>query len=165
MSDERKLDTSMTLMELAEKGYTVGDLFAAYGIHPVVVEKGTEEHKKPNLILRITRVIQELGIPAHIKGYQYLRKAIEMAVKDMTYIDAVTKELYPAVAKEFGTTSSIVERAMRHAIGVAWERGDLETLQKYFGYTVSSTKGKPTNSEFIAMIVDKLRLEGYGADQ
>ena len=107
----------------------------------------------------VTSVIHEIGVPAHIKGYQYLREAIIIAVGDMDVINAVTKILYPEVAKRFGTTASRVERAIRHAIEVAWDRGDLETLQKYFGYTVSNAKGKPTNSEFIAMIADKLQLE------
>ena len=108
----------------------------------------------------VTGVIHEIGVPAHIKGYQYLREAIIIAVNNMEVINAVTKVLYPAVAKRFGTTPSRVERAIRHAIEVAWDRGDLETLQKYFGYTVSNTKGKPTNSEFIAMIADRLMLNG-----
>ena len=108
----------------------------------------------------VTAVIHEIGVPAHIKGYQYLREAIIIAVNDMEVINAVTKVLYPAVAKRFGTTPSRVERAIRHAIEVAWDRGDLETLQKYFGYTVSNTKGKPTKSEFIAMIADRLMLSG-----
>ena len=108
---------------------------------------------------RVTAIIHDVGVPAHIKGYQYLREAILIAVKDMEVINAVTKVLYPAVAKRYGTTASRVERAIRHAIEVAWDRGDLETLQKYFGYTVSNAKGKPTNSEFIAMIADRLRLE------
>ena len=96
---------------------------------------------------------------AHIKGYQYLRQAIIIAVEDMDVINAITKVLYPQVAKAFGTTPSRVERAIRHAIEVAWDRGDLEILQKYFGYTVSTAKGKPTNSEFIALIADKLQLQ------
>ena len=108
---------------------------------------------------RVTAIIHEIGVPAHIKGYQYLREAIIMTVEDMDVINAVTKVLYPEVARKFGTTASRVERAIRHAIEVAWDRGDLETLQKYFGYTVSNTKGKPTNSEFIAMIADRLVLE------
>ncbi|MBM6869848.1 sporulation transcription factor Spo0A [Pseudoflavonifractor phocaeensis] len=107
----------------------------------------------------VTSIIHEIGVPAHIKGYQYLREAILIAVADMDVINAVTKVLYPEVAKHFGTTASRVERAIRHAIEVAWDRGDLETLQKYFGYTVSNAKGKPTNSEFIAMIADRLQLE------
>jgi len=107
----------------------------------------------------VTSIIHEIGVPAHIKGYQYLREAILIAVNDMDVINAVTKVLYPEVAKRFATTPSRVERAIRHAIEVAWDRGDLETLQKFFGYTVSNTKGKPTNSEFIAMIADRLVLE------
>ena len=107
----------------------------------------------------VTAIIHEIGVPAHIKGYQYLREAIMITVRDMDVINAVTKVLYPEVAKRFATTPSRVERAIRHAIEVAWDRGDLETLQKYFGYTVSVSKGKPTNSEFIAMIADRLTLE------
>ena len=108
---------------------------------------------------QITAIIHDVGVPAHIKGYQYLREAILIAVEDIDVINAVTKVLYPEVAKRFGTTASRVERAIRHAIEVAWDRGDLETLQKYFGYTVSNAKGKPTNSEFIAMIADRLQLQ------
>lgn len=110
------------------------------------VEEGVE------LSSQITSIIHEIGVPAHIKGYQYLREAILIAVEDMEVINAVTKVLYPEVARRYNTTPSRVERAIRHAIEVAWDRGDLETLQKFFGYTVSNTKGKPTNSEFIAMI-------------
>ena len=112
-----------------------------------------------SLETQVTMIIHQIGVPAHIKGYQYLREAILIAVEDMDVINAVTKVLYPEVAKRFGTTSSRVERAIRHAIEVAWDRGDLETLQKYFGYTVSTSKGKPTNSEFIAMIADRLQLQ------
>lgn len=107
----------------------------------------------------VTSMIHEIGVPAHIKGYQYLREAIIIAVNDMEVINAITKVLYPQVAKTFATTPSRVERAIRHAIEVAWDRGDLETLQRFFGYTVSNTKGKPTNSEFIALIADKLQLQ------
>ncbi len=107
----------------------------------------------------VTAIIHDIGVPAHIKGYQYLREAIIYTVNDMDAINAVTKVLYPAVARKFGTTASRVERAIRHAIEVAWDRGDLDTLQKYFGYTVSNSKGKPTNSEFVAMISDRLVLE------
>ena len=113
---------------------------------------------EPDLESAVTEVIHEIGVPAHIKGYQYLREAIIITIQDMEVINAVTKVLYPAVAKKFGTTPSRVERAIRHAIEVAWDRGDLETLQKFFGYTVSNIKGKPTNSEFIAMIADCLSL-------
>ncbi len=110
----------------------------------------------------VTSIIHEIGVPAHIKGYQYLREAIIIAVNDMDVINAITKVLYPQVAKTFQTTPSRVERAIRHAIEVAWDRGDLDTLQRFFGYTVSNTKGKPTNSEFIALIADKLQLQLKG---
>ncbi len=111
-----------------------------------------------NIELLVTDVIHQIGVPAHIKGYQYLREAIMIAIDDLGIINAVTKKLYPMVARKFDTTSSRVERAIRHAIEVAWDRGDLETLDAYFGYTIQSSRGKPTNSEFIAMISDKLRL-------
>lgn len=111
-----------------------------------------------NLEAVVTDIIHEIGVPAHIKGYQYLREAIILTINDMDMINAVTKVLYPEVAKKFATTPSRVERAIRHAIEVAWDRGDIETLQKFFGYTVSNIKGKPTNSEFIAMIADNLSL-------
>ena len=122
-------------------------------------QPATPEERAAALKNMVTAVIHEIGVPAHIKGYQYLREAIMIAVNDMDVINAVTKVLYPEVAKRFETTPSRVERAIRHAIEVAWDRGDLETLQKYFGYTVSNAKGKPTNSEFIAMIADRLVLE------
>ena len=106
----------------------------------------------------VTDIIHEIGVPAHIKGYQYLREAIILTINDMDMINAVTKVLYPEVARKFNTTPSRLERAIRHAIEVAWDRGDIEVLQKFFGYTVSYIKGKPTNSEFIAMIADSLLL-------
>ena len=122
-------------------------------------ESARNGSREVSLESTVTAIIHEIGVPAHIKGYQYLREAILIAVADMEVINAVTKILYPEVAKRFGTTASRVERAIRHAIEVAWDRGDLETLQKYFGYTVSNAKGKPTNSEFIAMIADRLQLQ------
>lgn len=106
----------------------------------------------------VTPLIHDVGMPAHIKGYQYVREAIILTIKDVSMINAVTKALYPAVARRYNTTPSCVERAIRHAIEVAWNRGDLDTLQQLFGYTVSNAKGKPTNSEFIAMIADQLTL-------
>ncbi|MBR4077760.1 MAG: sporulation transcription factor Spo0A [Oscillospiraceae bacterium] len=114
---------------------------------------------EPSLEAMVTDIIHEIGVPAHIKGYKYLREAIIMTVEDPEMINGVTKILYPAVAKKYATTSSRVERAIRHAIEVAWDRGDVDTLQKYFGYTVSGIKGKPTNSECIAMIADHLSLQ------
>ncbi|MCD8240532.1 MAG: sporulation transcription factor Spo0A [Oscillospiraceae bacterium] len=125
-------------------------------VHPPVFAAATPEEAA--LESAVTEIIHEIGVPAHIKGYQYLREAIMITIQDMDVINAVTKVLYPAVAKKFGTTPSRVERAIRHAIEVAWDRGDIETLQKFFGYTVSNIKGKPTNSEFIAMIADCLSL-------
>ena len=119
---------------------------------------------KTNIETMVTNIIHEIGVPAHIKGYQYLREAIIIAVDDMDVINAITKVLYPQVAKTFQTTPSRVERAIRHAIEVAWDRGDLDTLQSFFGYTVSNTKGKPTNSEFIALIADRLQLQLKSAE-
>ena len=107
----------------------------------------------------ITSIIREIGIPAHIKGYQYIREAIMMTVNDMNLLNYITKLLYPTIAKKYKTTSSSVERAIRHAIEVAWNRGKIDVLEEMFGYTISAGKGKPTNSEFIALIADKLRLE------
>ena len=112
-----------------------------------------------SLEMRVTEIIHQIGVPAHIKGYQYLRDAILMAIEDDQIINAVTKRLYPAVAKRHATTSSRVERAIRHAIEVAWDRGDIDVLNSYFGYTIHNSRGKPTNSEFIAMIADKFRLQ------
>lgn len=112
-----------------------------------------------DLETEITNIIHEIGVPAHIKGYMYLREAITMVVNDMELLSAVTKELYPSIAKKFNTTASRVERAIRHAIEVAWGRGQIEAINKLFGYTVHNDKGKPTNSEFIAIIADKLRLK------
>lgn len=111
------------------------------------------------LELMVTEIIHEIGVPAHIKGYHYLRHSIIMVIKDAKVINAVTKLLYPSVAKYFNTTSSRVERAIRHAIEVAWDRGNIDVLNSYFGYTIQNERGKPTNSEFIAMIADKLRLQ------
>ena len=118
-----------------------------------------EEYIEEHLEKDITRMLHELGIPAHIKGYQYLRDAISMAVQDSEMMTSVTKILYPTIAKKHQTTASRVERAIRHAIEVAWDRGDVDILNSYFGYTIHTSRGKPTNSEFIAMISDKLRLE------
>ncbi|MBP8639901.1 MAG: sporulation transcription factor Spo0A [Oscillospiraceae bacterium] len=129
-------------------------------------QQGVDMHqRKDNLEAVVTEVIHEIGVPAHIKGYQYLREAIILTINDMDIINSVTKVLYPTVAKKFSTTPSRVERAIRHAIEVAWDRGDIETLQKFFGYTVSNVKGKPTNSEFIAMIADCLSLRRKVAER
>ncbi len=118
--------------------------------------------KKPSredIETQVTKVIHQIGVPAHIKGYQYLRTAILMTISDNDIINSVTKILYPSVAKKYQTTTSRVERAIRHAIEVAWDRGDVDTLNSYFGYTIQNNRGKPTNSEFIAMIADNMRLK------
>lgn len=113
----------------------------------------------PQLELMVTDIIHQIGVPAHIKGYHYLREAIILSVKNSEIVNSVTKLLYPTVAKKHSTTASRVERAIRHAIEVAWDRGDIDVLNSYFGYTIQNDRGKPTNSEFIAMISDKLRLQ------
>lgn len=118
-----------------------------------------EPSSRPDIESQVTKIIHQIGVPAHIKGYQYLRAAILMTIDDSEIINSVTKVLYPSVAKKYKTTTSRVERAIRHAIEVAWDRGDVDTLNSYFGYTVQNTRGKPTNSEFIAMIADNLRLK------
>lgn len=119
----------------------------------------SEKKNEENLEALVTNVIHEIGVPAHIKGYQYLREAIMMVVNDIDIINQITKQLYPDIAQKYHTTPSRVERAIRHAIEVAWGRGQQDVVERIFGYTVSAAKGKPTNSEFIAMIADKLRLE------
>jgi two-component system response regulator (stage 0 sporulation protein A) len=116
-------------------------------------------HGAPDLEMLVTEVIHQIGVPAHIKGYHYLRDAIIFAIESPDIINSVTKELYPTVAKKNSTTPSRVERAIRHAIEVAWDRGDVDVLNAYFGYTIQGSRGKPTNSEFVAMISDKLRLK------
>jgi two-component system response regulator (stage 0 sporulation protein A) len=113
-----------------------------------------------NVHARVTQIMRDVGVPAHIKGYQYMRDAILMAIKDREIISAVTKRLYPELAKNYKTTPSRVERAIRHAIEVAWNRGRVDTINELFGYTINTRKGKPTNSEFIAMVADTLRLSG-----
>ena len=134
-------------------------------IHRLMLKRSNPQPVKPQekshsaeLESQVTRIIHQIGVPAHIKGYQYLRTAIIMTVNDNEIINSVTKILYPSVAKQYKTTSSRVERAIRHAIEVAWDRGDVDTLNSYFGYTIQTSRGKPTNSEFIAMIADNLRL-------
>mgnify|MGYP000764942139 FL=1 len=125
--------------------------------------KATEKKEQTREVIHdlekdVTDMIHEIGVPAHIKGYQYLREAIMMAVEDIDMLGSITKILYPTIAKKYQTTASRVERAIRHAIEVAWSRGKMETLDALFGYTINTGKGKPTNSEFIALIADKIRL-------
>lgn len=124
---------------------------SSYETYETAVRKSLEN--------RVTDMIHEIGVPAHIKGYQYLRDAIIMSVNDIEMLNAITKILYPTIAKKYQTTSSRVERAIRHAIEVAWSRGKMETIDQLFGYTIHNGKGKPTNSEFIALLADKIRLE------
>ena len=161
------INKSSILMEASECG---ADLCIPkpYDITSLIfhVESLTRAQKNSNenpinadLESQVTKIIHQIGVPAHIKGYQYLRTAILMAVEDGDIINSVTKILYPSVAKKYQTTTSRVERAIRHAIEVAWDRGDVDTLTSYFGYTIQNSRGKPTNSEFIAMIADNLRLK------
>ena len=131
----------------------VGDIITAER-----VTRGTR-YLSANVEALVTSMIHDVGVPAHVKGYQYLREAIMMAVDDKDVMRAITKVLYPQVARKFHSTSSRVERAIRHAIELAWERGDEETLRKFFGYTISNARGKPTNAEFIALFADKIQLQ------
>lgn len=139
------------------KGEDAKKLFGAE--NKAVFEAGSRTH---DLEKDVTEMIHEIGVPAHIKGYQYLREAIMMSVEDTEMLNSITKILYPSIAKKFQTTPSRVERAIRHAIEVAWSRGKMETLDALFGYTINIGKGKPTNSEFIALIADKIRLRYRG---
>ena len=145
------------------KPYNIGSL--CEHIHSILKNRDRglsvpmESTQTPDIETQVTKIIHQIGVPAHIKGYQYLRTAILMTIKDSDIINSVTKILYPSVAKKYQTTTSRVERAIRHAIEVAWDRGDVDTLNSYFGYTIQNNRGKPTNSEFIAMIADNLRLK------
>lgn len=123
---------------------------------PYYIERPLTEEPLEHVI---TEIIHDVGVPVHIKGYQYLREAILLSVEDMDILDSITKSLYPEVAKKFHTTPSRVEHGIRHAIDVAWSRGNIETIEEMFGYTISQEKGRPTNSEFIALITDKIRME------
>ena len=158
-----------------EKVYRIlGDLISANKEFQIMITVPSEKKEPPAGAVRtdiqekavsrdlekdVTDMIHEIGVPAHIKGYQYLREAIMMSVEDNTMLSSITKILYPTIAKKFQTTPSRVERAIRHAIEVAWSRGRMETLDSLFGYTVNTGKGKPTNSEFIALIADRIRLQ------
>ena len=164
-SSERMMAEAMALKVsyFTIKPCDLADLARRIAAHntvmPVFNDPGKNLPPEVELEMRVTNIIHDIGVPAHIKGYQYLREAIIMTVKDMDIINAITKVLYPTVAKRYKTTSSRVERAIRHAIEVACDRGDVEVLNGFFGYTVSNVKGKPTNSEFISMIADRIRLE------
>jgi len=123
-----------------------------------ITPRKVEEKTTKNIDVEVTKMIQQMGVPAHVKGYQYLRESIVAVIKEVSLLGAVTKELYPMIAKRYATTPSRVERAIRHAIELAWDRGNIEFMNKFFGYTINVDRGKPTNSEFIAMVADKLRL-------
>ncbi len=125
----------------------------------IVINSNTSTLSTCNLETRVTNMLHEIGVPAHIRGYNYMREAIIMAINDMDILNYITKELYPSIAKKCNTTPSRVERAIRHAIEVAWNRGKIDAIDSLFGYTINTHKGKPTNSEFIALIADQLRLE------
>ncbi len=149
----KPIDPSELMKAIGEVGSMGGT--AAIDFSPAIPE--TPEQQDLECI--VTDIIHQIGIPAHIKGYHFLRYAIMLSVENNEMINSITKLLYPTVAAKFNTTSSRVERAIRHAIELAWDRGDLDVLNSYFGYTIRNTKGKPTNSEFIALISDKLRLQ------
>lgn len=160
----KPFDISLLIKRMKDFKYyqpgTIKGSFAAREIKQQYIEIAPENKKdEEHLEALVTNVIHEVGVPAHIKGYQYLREAIMMVVNDIDIINQITKQLYPEIAEKYKTTPSRVERAIRHAIEVAWGRGQTDTVESIFGYTVSAAKGKPTNSEFIAMIADKLRLE------
>ncbi|MCI8617353.1 MAG: sporulation transcription factor Spo0A [Clostridia bacterium] len=148
---------SQRIKELSDKEFNENT--EKFKKKPKYIETPRGDSNSKNLEIEITNIIHDLGVPAHIKGYHYIREAIIMAVNNMSIVNRITKEIYPAVAYKYGTTPSRVERAIRHAVETAWGRGDLKTTRSIFGYTVSISKGKPTNSEFIAMIADKIRLE------
>ena len=153
----KPFDTQMVLSRIRT---AVNEESAQNHVINTVYENGKNMLKKSyNLEADVTDIIHEIGVPAHIKGYQYIREGIIMAIEDINMMNYITKLLYPTIAKKYKTTSSSVERAIRHAIEVAWSRGKVELLEEMFGYTISSGKGKPTNSEFIALIADKLRLD------
>ena len=139
------------------------DILLVYLDKPIdkenILIEDEEDNKRHSLEEKVTEIIHEIGVPAHIKGYQYLREAIIMSVNDMEMLNSITKILYPEIAKKYQTTPSRVERAIRHAIEVAWSRGKMDTIDELFGYTINNGKGKPTNSEFIALITDKMRLQ------
>lgn len=138
---------------------SIRNVKSAPDIKMVNAYEKVKENQTRDLESEITTIIHEIGVPAHIKGYQYLRDAILMSVQDMDMLNSVTKVLYPGIAKKYHTTASRVERAIRHAIEVAWSRGKMDTIDEMFGYTVSNYKGKPTNSEFIALVTDRIRLQ------
>ena len=157
----KPFDIELLIKRIREVKYyqPMRNSFISRETKPSYIELNPNMKNESNLEALVTNIIHEVGVPAHIKGYQYLREAIIMVVNDIDVINQITKQLYPDIAKRYQTTPSRVERAIRHAIEVAWGRGQTDTVERIFGYTISAAKGKPTNSEFIAMIADKLRLE------
>ncbi len=156
--DAMNAGASLCLLKPLDYGSLVSHIEALTG-DIASPQQASENAAAPDIETQVTKIIHQIGVPAHIKGYQYLRTAILMTIADSDIINSVTKVLYPSVAKKYSTTTSRVERAIRHAIEVAWDRGDVDTLNSYFGYTIQNSRGKPTNSEFIAMIADNLRLK------
>lgn len=148
----KPIDLDMLTTRIRQIKEPIGDI----GLNSRIVVSRNSEY---DLEARVTNILHEIGVPAHIRGYHYMRDAIIMAINDIDVLNYITKELYPTIAKKHRTTSSRVERAIRHAIEVAWSRGRVDSINSLFGYTISSSKGKPTNSEFIALIADRLRLE------
>ena len=153
----KPFDNDMVLNRIKHVRGSAGDGSAE--IRKINAYEKAEDLTERNLETDVTEIIHEIGVPAHIKGYQYLRDAIIMSVNDMDMLNSITKVLYPTIAKKYQTTASRVERAIRHAIEVAWSRGKMDTIDEMFGYTIHNGKGKPTNSEFIALITDRIRLE------
>ncbi|KIR01245.1 Stage 0 sporulation two-component response regulator (Spo0A) [Lachnospiraceae bacterium TWA4] len=155
----KPLDYEMVISQIQNFLKVDGAKGQSYELHKMHIGETRKDYMERNLEADVTEMIHEVGVPAHIKGYQYLRDAIIMSIQDMNLLNSITKILYPTIAKKNHTTSSRVERAIRHAIEVAWSRGKIETIDEIFGYTISNGKGKPTNSEFIALIADKIRLD------
>lgn len=158
VQNDKAKDIKVILEECRKRGLTLEDLLESASDSIEINEVSEESGTEIKIEKKVTELIKEVGVPAHIKGYQYVRYSIIYALENPEVIGSVTKLLYPSVAKEYKTTASRVERAIRHAVEAAWSRGDIDVLQKYFGYTVNPSKGRPTNSEFIAMLVDYLRL-------
>lgn len=155
----KPFDNDMVIKQIKQAKKKSTDQAKNGEIRKISAYEKKEEKSQRNLETDVTNIIHEIGVPAHIKGYQYLREAIMMSVDDIEMLNSITKILYPTIAKKYQTTPSRVERAIRHAIEVAWSRGKMDTIDELFGYTIHNGKGKPTNSEFIALIADKIRLD------
>lgn len=161
----KPFDNSTLIKKIRQTSMDMGarrQISASFIDRQMKTEEDAEENGSLPLEIVVTNIIHEIGVPAHIKGYQYLRDSIMLAVTDMDILNSITKQLYPTIAEKHHTTPSRVERAIRHAIEVAWNRGKMDTIDALFGYTIHAGKGKPTNSEFIALIADKIRLENKG---